>query len=83
MKLIKLTSALLLLLICGNCFSQQKTFSIPETENKIHFYVSALAHDSMQGRETGTEGMMKAARFITAQMKSIALQPVKGNDGYC
>lgn len=48
----------------------------------IHHYVSALAHDSMQGRATGTEGMMKAAHFIAQQMKAIGLQPLQNNDGY-
>lgn len=55
---------------------------IQQQPSQIQFYASALAHDSMQGRATGTDGMMKAAHFIAQQMKNIGLQPVKTNDGY-
>ncbi|XVJ64696.1 MAG: M28 family peptidase [Lacibacter sp.] len=56
--------------------------SIFLTPSQINYYVSALAHDSMQGRATGTDGMLKAAHFIAKQMKAIGLQPVKTNDAY-
>jgi len=43
--------------------------------------LGALAHDSMQGRATGTPGAMKAARMIAAEMKRSGLEPL-GDDGY-
>jgi hypothetical protein len=73
----------LFLCICNSTKSQINFDSIfQQQSSQLQFYVSALAHDSMQGRETGKEGMMKAALFIAEQMKSIGLQPLKGNDGY-
>lgn len=74
----------LLLLILSVSFTQaQNSFdSVFSQKNLLDYYVSALAHDSMQGRATGTEGMMKAAHFIASQMKSIGLLPVKSNEGY-
>ncbi len=69
-------------LYCFCSYSQSKFDTIFQQPVLIKEYVSALAHDSMQGRATGTEGMMKAAYFIAEQMKSIGLQPVKNNDGY-
>ncbi|MFN4285969.1 MAG: M28 family peptidase [Lacibacter sp.] len=50
----------------------------PNTE----YYVTALAHDSMQGRATGSYGMWQAAKFIAGEMRKIGLRPVQGNDGY-
>lgn len=51
------------------------------TPNTEH-YVSALAHDSMQGRATGSLGMLQAAQFIATEMRKSGLRPLQGNDGY-
>lgn len=72
----------LLLNICTHTKSQIDFDSILRQPSQLEFYTSALAHDSMQGRATGTEGMVKAAEFIAKQMKAIGLQPVKTNDGF-
>jgi Zn-dependent M28 family amino/carboxypeptidase len=71
------------LIVCFQTKSQINFDSITQQQpSQIQFYVSALAHDSMQGRATGTDGMVKAANFIAQQMKTIGLQPVKTNDGF-
>ena len=43
--------------------------------------LTALAHDSMEGRATGTEGARRAARYIAGLMRQIGLEPA-GDDGY-
>lgn len=56
--------------------------SIFEITPNTEYYVSALSHDSMQGRSTGTLGMVQAATFIAAEMRKQGLRPIQGNDGY-
>jgi len=43
--------------------------------------LGALAHDSMQGRATGTPGSARAARLIAAEMQRLGLEPA-GDAGY-
>jgi hypothetical protein len=71
------------LIFCNQTKSQINYDSIfNQQTTQLKFYVSTLAHDSMQGRATGTEGMMKSAHFIAQQMKAIGLQHVQTNDGF-
>lgn len=73
----------LLLFFCFQTKGQINYDSIFQQQtSQLQFYVSALAHDSMQGRATGSDGMLKAAHFIAEQMKRIGLQIVKTNDGF-
>ena len=43
--------------------------------------LSVLAHDSLEGRGTGTVGGARAARFIAQEMKAAGLEP-GGDSGY-
>jgi hypothetical protein len=43
--------------------------------------LTALAHDSMEGRRTGTRGARRAARFIAAEMSALGLVAA-GDSGY-
>jgi hypothetical protein len=43
--------------------------------------LSALAHDSMEGRRVATAGEARAARFIAARMREVGLEPA-GDSGY-
>jgi hypothetical protein len=43
--------------------------------------LSVLAHDSLEGRGTGTRGGEKAARFIAAEFRAAGLEP-GGDSGY-
>jgi len=45
-------------------------------------YLTVIAGEEMQGRETGTEGQRKAAAYIEAQFKAIGLKPAAGMQGY-
>lgn len=47
----------------------------------VNALLSALADDSMQGRRTGSEGAVRAARWIAGQMQSIGLTPA-GDSGF-
>lgn len=44
--------------------------------------VEILSHDDMEGRETGTAGEKKAARYISERMADIGLYPAGTGDGY-
>lgn len=46
---------------------------ITPAELKKHLYI--IASDEMEGRETGTPGQYKAARYIADQFKRVGLQP--------
>jgi len=70
----------LALLASTNAFAQKLT-DRSNLEQRLKQHVYVLAADSMEGRNTGTEGERKAIRYITAQYKSIGLTP-KGNDGF-
>ena len=51
------------------------------TETNVRRVLSALAADSMEGRETGTRGANRAAAFIASEMKALGLAP-GGDSGY-
>jgi hypothetical protein len=45
-------------------------------------HLTIIASDSMEGRETGTEGQRKAAAYIEQHFKAIGLQPIPALNGY-
>ena len=45
-------------------------------------YVKVLASDQMEGRETGSEGLRKAAAYIVEQLKADGLEPAGSNGFY-
>lgn len=75
----KFSSTLLLLFLFQSVFAQSNKQADTSTQNLLRHYVTALAHDSMQGRKTGSSGMYKAAEFIANEMKAAGLKPVAGN----
>lgn len=50
--------------------------------SKINQHVSALAHDSMRGRATGSEGETMAANYIISQFKAFGLKPLAGDNNW-
>lgn len=44
--------------------------------------LNAFAHDSMEGRETGTRGLEKAADYLARQYREMGLKPVGGDGSY-
>lgn len=53
----------------------------PTTPESARRLLSVLAHDSLQGRLSGTESAMGAARFIAGEMERVGLEPL-GDDGF-
>lgn len=62
------------------CFGQTTKTNIEI--DVLYNHLSVLAHDSLEGRETGTIGLEKAAKYIIAQYKNIGLKPVSGNGSF-
>ena len=70
---------LVFLLLLVGVFSCKKEAVV--LENKIKEDVRFLADDKLEGRQTGTDGEVKAAKYITERFKEIGLQP-KGTEAY-
>jgi len=74
-----------LLFICMQVFSQTNDaakYAATISAGDMKKYLTVIASDEMQGRETGTEGQRKAAAYIEAQFKAIGLKPAAGMNGY-
>lgn len=69
--------ACLILLIVCSCKSKVETQSkaITITSDEVKEIVSYLASDELQGRNTGTESIDKAATYIEEQLKSFGVKP--------
>jgi len=61
---------LFILLIVFSCKKEETKLQVSMKED-----VYALAADSLSGRETGTEGELKAAAYIEKRFRDIGLQP--------
>lgn len=58
------------------------SFSDNITKEGLYNDLAVLAHDSLQGRETGTIGEEKAARFLSKRYSEIGLQAVGDDESY-
>ncbi|HIC32042.1 MAG TPA: M28 family peptidase [Flavobacteriaceae bacterium] len=72
MKFIKLLVFLLVFVACKKETPKQVT---------IKDDVMFLSNDSLEGRQTGSEGEQKAAKYIAQRFEDLGLQP-KGTNGY-
>ena len=54
--------------------------AITPADLSVHMY--AFAHDSMLGREAGTEGGLKAARYLAAEAARLGLEPAGDGGTY-
>lgn len=54
---------------------------IPDSLRQWWSYTEALSNDSMQGRDTGSEGYQRAAAYVVSQFQSAGLKPA-GSSGY-
>ncbi len=69
-------------LMVSPVFAQKTPEKFAETilANDLKKHLSVIAHDSLEGRGTGTPGQWKAAKYIANHFKTIGLKPVgKGN----
>jgi hypothetical protein len=58
------------------------SFSDNITEEGLYNDLAVLAHDSLQGRETGTIGEEKAARYLSKRYSEMGLQAVGDDESY-
>jgi len=58
------------------------SFSDNITEEGLYNDLAVLAHDSLQGRETGTIGGKKAARYLSRRYSEMGLQAVGDDESY-
>src|SRR5215204_708364 len=69
--------------VCAGARSAKAVGSTPGnvTPAEVCRVLSVLAHDSLEGRGTGTVGGARAARFIAEEMRAAGLEP-GGDSGY-
>lgn len=72
-------SALVIVAACAGSSGRSPVPVIDPDRASVERLLRALAHDSMEGRGTGTPGGERAARFLVAEMRRIGLRP--GGDG--
>ncbi|NIT61026.1 MAG: hypothetical protein GWN00_33925, partial [Aliifodinibius sp.] len=58
------------------------SFADEITIDGLYSDLAVLAHDSLQGRETGTIGEQKAANFLAKRYGEMGLKPVGDNETY-
>jgi len=64
-------------------FAQQSfQFSEADRTNRIKEDINVLAHDSLRGREGGTEWEYRAANYIIGEFKEIGLVPLPGMETF-
>ena len=73
------------ILLLHTLFLQGQIFKLSSQEkdslsNRLYFHVAALSHDSMLGREAGTEGERMAMKYIVSQFENAGLKPLYNND---
>jgi hypothetical protein len=66
---------LLLLSACAGGTASTDTAPTAPPGEDVRVMLSVLAHDSMEGRATGTPGAARAARWIEARMREYRLEP--------
>ncbi|MGF1671915.1 MAG: M28 family peptidase [Balneolaceae bacterium] len=52
------------------------------TDSLLYQHLSVIAHDSLEGRDTGMPGQKKAAEYLASQHRSMGLKPMGDNDTY-
>lgn len=78
----------LVLVMSQNAHAQSTPKSEPQiyanfiTEELLRKHLTVLTADSLEGRETGTPGNDKAARYIASVFKKIGLEPIVGDSSY-
>ena len=81
MKIQKLFTLFVLVLICSAGNSQKLKKSDQPILANLQTHIQYLADDKLEGRRTGTPGELIAMNYIADQFKLIGLQP-RGSEGY-
>ena len=69
---------ILILIFPFFCYSQENIkYANTININDLYDYISVLASDSLEGRETGKPGQKKAAKYIASHFQKIGIPPYK------
>ena len=60
-------------------FAQAEYFAAGIKKENLHAHLSVLTSDSLAGRETGTEGNLKATSYIARQFEKIGIPPLESH----
>jgi len=77
----KSVGCLLLFAFATACFAQQNSSSTHFDGNSWWAHVKFLADDSLEGRNTGSQGLRKAQAYAVEQLQKAGFQPA-GTDGF-
>lgn len=74
-------------LFTGSLIAQRADYTITDfaesiTPQDLRMYLSVLASDQLEGRETGTEGNEKAAQFLASQFNSFGIPGYREDGSY-
>ena len=73
---------ILFLFVCGSVFSQIQNIGNQITKEKLKEHIIVLASDSLEGREVGQPGELKAADYMSNYFKEIGIPPYKDSTYY-
>lgn len=86
------TIPLLLLITALACSGTKETVELPSasifdfdktiTEEGLRADLTVISHDSLEGRDTGSEGLRKAARYLSKRYETLGLDAVGDNGTY-
>src|ERR1700719_1060576 len=77
----KSVCGLLLFTFAAACLAQQNSSSTHFDGNSWWAHVKFLADDSLEGRNTGSEGLRKAQAYAVDQLQKAGFEPA-GTDGF-
>ena len=75
-------SAILLLVLAATALAQQNSPDSHFDGNSWWAHVKFLADDSLEGRDTGSEGLRKAQAYVVEQLQKASLEPAGANGFY-
>src|SRR6266852_766333 len=75
-------SAILLLVLAATALAQQNSPDSHFDGNSWWAHVKFLADDSLEGRDTGSEGLRKAQAYVVEQLQKAGLEPAGANGFY-
>jgi hypothetical protein len=76
-----LVAALALASLAPPAAAQRRAADVAADPARVAALLGALAHDSMEGRDTGSRGAARAARFIAEELRRAGLRPA-GDSGF-
>ncbi len=75
-------SVILLLVVAAGSTAQQSSSALHFDGNSWWSHVKFLADDSLEGRDTGSEGLRKAQAYAVEQLQKAGLEPAGTNGFY-